>query len=486
MPSISSLSFDNSYARLSPEFYEVVDPTPLPGLSLVAFNPDAAQLIDLDAAVTTSSDLASYLSGARRVPGAEPVAMLYAGHQFGVWVPQLGDGRAFLLGEVKNRRGDRWDLHLKGGGPTRFARGGDGRKVLRSAIREYLGSEAMHGLGIPTTRALAIVASEALVRREMPERAATLLRLASSHVRLGSFEALASLQRPDLVKALADHVIAHHFPGYEHRYGAWLREVTVRTAKLVASWQAAGFVHGVLNTDNMSILGLTLDYGPYGFMEEFDPAFISNHSDHEGRYAFDQQPAIGLWNLNRLADALAALIPEDEATQALGAYAPAFAHHLGMRLRARLGLSEGRPEDAVLVASLLGLMQSQRVDYTRFFRALGTYSAQTGTVTPELAAEVPDTRALDAWLLAYRDRLAAERNRDEERQARMARVNPVYVLRNWLAERAIRRATSERDYSEIEKLRTLLKFPFSEHAGFEDYASSAPDWARDLVVSCSS
>jgi len=288
------------------------------------------------------------------------------------------------------------------------------------------------------------------------------------------------------VKALADHVIAHHFPAYEHRYGAWLREVTVRTAKLVASWQAAGFVHGVLNTDNMSILGLTLDYGPYGFMEEFDPGFISNHSDHEGRYAFDQQPAIGLWNLNRLADALAALIPEDEATQALGAYAPAFAHHLGMRLRARLGLSEGRPEDAVLVASLLGLMQSQRVDYTRFFRALGTYSAQTGTVTPELAAEVPDTSALDAWLLAYRDRLAAERNRDEERQARMARVNPVYVLRNWLAERAIRRATSERDYSEIEKLRTLLKFPFSEHAGFEDYASSAPDWARDLVVSCSS
>jgi len=486
MPSLSSLSFDNTYARLSPEFYEVVDPTPLPDLVLAALNPDAAQLIDLDPALVTREDLASYFSGARRLPGAEPVAMLYAGHQFGVWVPELGDGRAFLLGEVKNRRGDRWDLHLKGGGPTRYSRGGDGRKVLRSAIREYLACEAMHGLGIPTTRALAIVTSEAMVRREVPERAATLLRLAPSHVRFGTFEALASRNRPDLVKVLADHVITPHFAGFEGRYAAWLRDIVVRTARLVASWQAIGFVHGVLNTDNMSILGLTLDYGPYAFLEEYDAGFIANHSDHEGRYAFDQQPAIGLWNLARLADALAALIPADEAAQALGAYGPAFAHHLGLRLRARLGLAEARPEDAVLVASLLGLLQAQRIDYARFFRALGTYSAQTGALTPALAAEVADPAALDAWLMQYRDRLAAERNRDEERQARMARVNPVYVLRNWLAERAIRRAVAERDYGEIERLRTLLKFPFSEHPGYEDYSSSAPDWARDLVVSCSS
>lgn len=486
MPSISSLSFDNTYARLSPEFYEVVDPTPLPELALAAFNPDAAPLIDLDPALATREDLASYLSGARRLPGAEPVAMLYAGHQFGVWVPELGDGRAFLLGEVKNRRGDRWDLHLKGGGPTRYSRGGDGRKVLRSAIREYLACEAMHGLGIPTTRALAIVTSEALVRREMPERAATLLRLAPSHVRFGSFEALASRNRPDLVKVLADHVISHHFAAFEGRYAFWLREIVVRTARLVASWQATGFVHGVLNTDNMSVLGLTLDYGPFAFLEEYDPGFIANHSDHEGRYAFDQQPAIGLWNLARLADALAALIPANEAATALGAYGPAFAHHLGLRLRARLGLALARPEDAVLVASLLGLLQAQRIDYTRFFRALGTYSAQSGALTPELAAEVADPTALEAWLLQYRDRLAVERNRDEERQARMARVNPVYVLRNWLAERAIRRATTERDYGEIERLRTLFKFPFSEHPGYSDYAHSAPEWARDLVVSCSS
>ncbi len=486
MPPISSLTFDNTYARLAPEFYEVVDPTPLPDLMLVALNPDAAALIDLDPALTTRNDLAAYLSGARRLPGAEPVAMLYAGHQFGTWVPQLGDGRAFLLGEVRNRRGDRWDLHLKGGGPTRFARGGDGRKVLRSAIREYLGCEAMHGLGIPTTRALAVVASEALVRREVPERAATLLRLAPSHVRFGSFEALAARGQPDLVRVLADHVIGNHFPGYEGRYAAWLRDIVVRTARLIASWQAVGFVHGVLNTDNMSVLGLTLDYGPYGFLEAFDPGFIPNHSDHDGRYAFDQQPAIGIWNLTRLAEALATLVSPEESAQALGAYVPTYAHHLGLRLRARLGLSEARSEDAELLAVLFDLLQTQRVDYTRFFRALGTFSAQTGALTAELAAEVADPAGLDEWLLRYRDRLAAERNRDEERQARMARVNPVYVLRTWLAERAIRRAVDERDYGEVEKLRTLLKFPFSEHPGNDDYQRSAPDWARDLVVSCSS
>ncbi|HEX9894726.1 MAG TPA: YdiU family protein, partial [Gemmatimonadales bacterium] len=473
MPPITSLSFDNTYAHLPPELYEVVDPTPLPDPVLVALNPDAAQLIELDPAVSTATDLASYLSGARRLPGAEPLAMLYAGHQFGVWVPQLGDGRAFLLGEVCNRRGGKWDLHLKGGGPTRFARGGDGRSVLRSVIREYLGSEAMHGLGIPTTRALAIVASEALVRREQPERAATLLRLAPSHVRFGTFEALAALGRNDLVGILADYVISHHYPGFEQRYGAWLREITVRTARLIASWQAAGFAHGVMNTDNMSLVGLTLDYGPFGFMEEFDPGFIPNHTDHDGRYAFDQQPGVALWNLHRLAESLAGRLIQAEAEEALSAFHPAFEHHLGMRLRARLGLAESRPEDVRLVTELYHLLRTHRVDHTRFFRALGTFSTQSGAVTPELAAECSDRAELESWLALYRDRLAAERSRDQERQARMARVNPVYILRNWLAERAIRKAVDERDYSEIERLRVLLKLPFQHHPGFDEYSQSA-------------
>lgn len=486
MPPITSLAFDNTYARLAPDFYEVVDPTPLPDPVLVALNPDAAQLIELDPAPTTSADLACYLSGGRRIPGAEPVAMLYAGHQFGVWVPQLGDGRAFLLGEVRNRRGAKWDLHLKGGGPTRFARGGDGRSVLRSAIREYLACEAMHGLGIPTTRALAIVGSEVLIRREQPERAATLLRLAPSHVRFGSFEVLSSRGRDDLVRTLADYVIAQNYPGFEGRYAPWLREVTVRTARLVASWQAAGFAHGVMNTDNMSILGITLDYGPFGFMEEFDSGFIPNHTDHEGRYAFDQQPGVALWNLAVLGGALQSLLSPEEAEEALTAFRPAFEHHLGLRLRARLGLAESRPEDVQLVGALYALLRAHRVDYTRFFRSLGTFSTQSGAITPELAAEVCDAGALQSWLALYRDRLAAERSRDQERQARMARVNPVYILRNWLAERAIRKAVDQRDYSEIERLRQLLKFPFQHHPGFEEYIRSAPDWAKDLVVSCSS
>ena len=486
MPPITALAFDNTYAYLPPDLYEVVDPTPLPDPELIALNPDAAQLIDLDPAISTAADLASYLSGARRIPGAEPLAMLYAGHQFGVWVPQLGDGRAFLLGEVRNRRGNKWDLHLKGGGPTCFARGGDGRAVLRSVIREYLGCEAMHGLGIPTTRALAIVGSNVLVRREVPERAATLLRLAPSHIRFGSFEVLAARRRTDLARTLADYVIRNHYPGLENRYGAWLRELAVRTARLIASWQAAGFAHGVMNTDNMSIVGITLDYGPYGFMEEFDPDFIPNHTDHEGRYGFGQQPGVALWNLARLTEALSDLVTPAEADAALASFAPAFEHHLGLRLRARLGLAESQPEDFALATVLHQLLLTHRVDYTRFFRGLGSYNTQTGAVPLELAREVKDDRALEEWLRLYRDRLVAERSRDQERQARMARVNPVYVLRNWLAERAIRRALDERDYSEIERLRTLLKFPFQEHPGMEDYAGSAPEWARDLVVSCSS
>jgi len=486
VPAITSLSFDNTYAKLPPDFYEVVDPLPLPDPRLVALNPDAAALIDLDPALTTNEELALYLSGGRRIPGAEPLAMLYAGHQFGTWVPRLGDGRAVLLGEVRNMRGEKWDLHLKGSGPTRFARGGDGRAVLRSVIREYLASEAMFGLGIPTTRGLAIVASSLLVQRERAEPAAALLRMAQSHVRFGSFEVLADRGEVPLLRALVDHVIAQHYPQHEGKYPAWLREVAVRTARLIASWQAVGFTHGVMNTDNMSILGLTLDYGPYGFIEAFDPGFVPNHSDHEGRYAFDQQPTIGLWNLARLAEALLPLMSRDEAEAAIGAYRPAFEHHLGLRLRAKLGLAESRPEDAAMIAALFRLLQASQADHTRFFRALGEFSVQTGDIPSALRREVGDDAALAEWLGTYRDRLALERSRDPERQARMARVNPAYVLRNWLAERAIRRAVDESDYSEIERLRELLRFPFSDRPDAAEYSASAPEWARSLTISCSS
>lgn len=486
MPAITALAFDNTYAKLPPDFYEVVDPSPLVDPRLVAFNPDAAALIDLDAALTTRDELALYLSGGRRIPGAEPVAMLYAGHQFGVWVPQLGDGRAVLLGEVRNARGEKWDLHLKGGGPTRFARGGDGRAVLRSVIREYLGSEAMFGLGIPTTRALAIVGSSEQVRRERVEPAAALVRMAPSHVRFGTFEVLADRGQHELLRVLADHVIAQHYPQHEGNYPAWLRDVVVRTARLIASWQAVGFTHGVMNTDNMSILGVTLDYGPFGFMEDYEPGFVPNHSDHGGRYAFERQPAVALWNLARLAEALLPLMSRDEAQAAVAAFGPAFEHHLGLRMRAKLGLAESRPEDTGLVASLFALLQASRADHTRFFRALGEFSAQTGGAPAALRREVTDDAALADWLAAYRDRLVLERSRDAERQARMARANPAYVLRNWLAERAIRMAVDDGNPGEIERLRELLRFPFSERPDAVEYAASAPEWARSLTISCSS
>ncbi|HET9275986.1 MAG TPA: YdiU family protein [Gemmatimonadales bacterium] len=496
MRRLDALAFDNSYARLHPAFYEVIDPTPLPDPYLVAFNPDAAALIDLDPAESANPDLAACLTGGRRIPGSEPVAQVYAGHQFGVWVPRLGDGRAFLLGEVRNARGERWDLHLKGGGTTRFSRGGDGRSVLRSAIREYLGSEAMHGLGIPTTRALAIAGSEFPVRRESVETAATLLRLSPSHVRFGTFEYFAARGEPERVRELADFVIARHFTAGEPagparddgRYPRFLAEVVRRAAELVARWTAAGFCHGVLNTDNMSVLGLTLDYGPFGFLDELDTGHISNHSDGEGRYAYDQQPAVGLWNLTRFAHALGGLVSADEAGAALASYPETFAATYGRLMRARLGLVTEQAEDPALVRDLLALLERHRVDYARFFRLL-SLPCRDAAGAPRVPAPLldlfPARAEPEAWLGRYLARLGAEPGPEPDRVARMRAVNPAYVLRNWMAEEAIRRAR-ERDYGLIEELRLLLRDPFTERPEGDRWAAVPPVWARDLAVSCSS
>src|SRR5678815_1998486 len=299
---LETLSFDNTYAQLPESFYARVNPTPFASPPyLVSFNPAAAELIDLDSDQAKRPEFAGLFGGSMLAPGMEPLAMLYSGHQFGVYVPQLGDGRAILLGEVKNDRDERWDLHLKGAGMTPFSRDGDGRAVLRSTIREYLCSEAMHRLGIPTTRALCIVGSDERVYREQIETAATLLRMAPTHVRFGTFEIFYYRQQHEHLKVLADYVIAQffaHLREADDKYARFFTEVVERTAKLIAQWQAVGWAHGVMNTDNMSILGLTLDYGPFGFMDDYDAGFICNHSDHNGRYAFNQQPYIGLWNLS--------------------------------------------------------------------------------------------------------------------------------------------------------------------------------------------
>jgi hypothetical protein len=418
----------------------------------------------------------------------EPLAMLYSGHQFGVYVPQLGDGRAILLGEATNQRGERWDLHLKGAGLTPFSRDGDGRAVLRSTIREYLCCAAMQGLGIPTTQALCIVGSDHKVYREQVETGAMLVRMAPSHVRFGTFEIFYYRKQHEHLKVLADYVIERHFPhltDVADKYACFFTEVVERTAKLIAQWQAVGWAHGVMNTDNMSILGLTLDYGPYGFMDDYDAGFICNHSDHNGRYAFNQQPYIGLWNLSCLAQALLPLVEKDVLKAALETYQPLFEQEYQKRMRAKLGLVDERADDDALIRDFLGLLQEGHVDYTNVFRDLSTFSSAEGATNEKLREHVLNRDRFEEWAARYRDRLRGEHSRDDERQARMDRVNPKYVLRNYLAQVAIEKA-QQKDFSEIERLYTLLQHPYSDQPGMEAYAAPPPNWGKHLAVSCSS
>ncbi|MES2305529.1 MAG: YdiU family protein [Gemmatimonadota bacterium] len=487
---LAALRWDNSFARLPETFHQRVAPTPIPDPYLVAFSPDAAALLDLDPAAATTAEFLAVMSGGGRISAMDPVAAIYAGHQFGVWVPELGDGRAILLGEVLTDRHARWEVQLKGAGMTRFSRMGDGRAVLRSAVREYLASEAMAGLGVPTTRALAITGSALPVYRERVEQAAVLVRLAPSHVRFGSFELFASRGMRAEVHQLADYIITLHFPELlplpaAERYAAWYREVVNRTALLMAQWTAVGFAHGVMNSDNMSILGLTLDYGPFGWLDSYDPGFICNHTDHAGRYAFDQQPRVGLWNCSRLGEALYPLLEEEAALSALESYRGTFETAIDALMRAKLGLQSIEAADLALQGELFGLLARTGTDYTRFFRALSHYEASDpGTVEP-LRDEVGDEPALDAWLSRYAGRLEAEGSLVADRRTRMLAVNPKFVLRNWIAQEAIERAEAG-DFTRIERVRDVMARPFDEHPADERFAQGPPAGAVPIVVSCSS
>lgn len=487
--SVETLSFDNTYARLPQTFYARLNPTPFATPPyLVHANSVAAELIDLDPEQCARPEFADLFGGRALAPGMEPLAMLYSGHQFGVYVPQLGDGRAILLGEATNDRGERWDLHLKGAGLTPFSRDGDGRAVLRSTIREYLCCAAMQGLGIPTTQALCLVGSDDKVYREQIETGAMLVRMASSHVRFGSFEVFYYRKQYEHLKTLADYVISQHFPhllDVDERYARFFTEVVERTAKLIAQWQAVGWAHGVMNTDNMSILGLTLDYGPYGFMDEYDAGFICNHSDHNGRYAFDQQPYIGLWNLSCLAQALLPLAEKEALKAGLDTYTPRFEQEYLTRMRKKFGLVEAKSEDDELIRDFLALLQGSRADYTIVFRELGTFSSVEGASNEKLRDHFLERARFDEWATRYRDRLRIEESDDSERRIRMDRVNPKYVLRNYLAQTAIERA-QQKDFSEIDRLFTLLQDPFTDQPGMEAYALPPPNWGKHLAVSCSS
>ncbi len=483
------LRFNNTYSRLPGEFFTRLQPTPLPDPYLVAFNPSAAALVGLDPAYAGTAECVEVFCGNRVPQGADPLAAVYAGHQFGVYVPQLGDGRAILLGEAIGPDERRWDLQVKGAGRTPYSRMGDGRAVLRSTIREYLCSEAMHGLGIPTTRALAITGSDAPVVRETTETSAVLTRMAPSHVRFGSFEVFYHRKQYDQVRILADYVLREHFPELltaEKPYLALLAEVVHRTAELVARWQSVGFCHGVMNTDNMSILGLTIDYGPYGFLDGFDWNHVCNHSDDHGRYAYNRQPGIAHWNLYCLGQALLPLLDMDEAEAALQRFEPTFDTAYATQMRGKLGLRTAEEGDAKLLEDLLGLMQASRTDYTIFFRSLALFDSAPDARNEKMRDQFVEREGFDAWAARYRARLAREGSVDAERRDRMDLVNPAYVLRNWMAEEAIALARDRRDFSAIEELRALLEDPFSEKVGMERYAGHPPEWAGGISVSCSS
>jgi uncharacterized protein YdiU (UPF0061 family) len=504
----------NSFAALGLEFYTKLATTPLKNPRLVHADVEVASLLGLSALDLREPAFLSIVSGSAPLPGGETLSAVYSGHQFGVWAGQLGDGRAHLLGEIVGPHGN-WEVQLKGAGMTPYSRMGDGRAVLRSSVREYLASQAMFGLGIPTTRALSLVSADDPVMRETVETAAIVARVAPSFVRFGSFEHWASRKRPDLVRQLADYVIERFYPecligtsgvteSPEARYVRFLEAVVRRTALLMANWQVVGFCHGVMNTDNMSILGLTLDYGPYGFMDGFDARHICNHTDTNGRYAWHAQPAVAHWNLYQLANSLFSIVPDAEALRnALDAFEPTFLNAMQSHMSKKLGLKTWQAGDEVLIDDLWSVMQASHADFSMTFRQLafapgltqatpgqlaldlgGTVGDGSGSLKPFIDLFV-DREAAGAWLIRYRDRVALESTPWQQRVSDMLAVNPLYVLRNYLAQQVIE-ATQRGDFSELENMMDLLSAPFSARAGMERYAALPPHWASKIEVSCSS
>lgn len=479
-----TLSFTTHWRDELPDFYTALAPTPLKNARLIWHNAPLAQTLDIPEALFHPAQGAGVWGGETLLPGMSPLAQVYSGHQFGAWAGQLGDGRGILLAEQQLSDGRRLDWHLKGAGLTPYSRMGDGRAVLRSTIRESLASEAMHALGIPTTRALAMVTSDTPVQRETLESGAMLMRLAESHVRFGHFEHFYYRREPEKVQQLADYVIRHHWPELvddADKYVLWFRDVVTRTATLIASWQTVGFAHGVMNTDNMSILGLTMDYGPYGFLNDFKPDFICNHSDYQGRYSFENQPAVGLWNLQRLAQSLSPFIAVDALNAALDGYQHVLLTVYGRRMRDKLGLFTQQKGDNDLLDGLFALMIREGSDYTRTFRMLSV-SEQHSAASP-LRDEFIDRAAFDSWFAGYRARLRDDPIDDAQRQQQMQSVNPALVLRNWLAQRAIEQA-EQGEMSELARLHEALRQPFADRD--DDYINRPPDWGRRLEVSCSS
>jgi len=486
----STFAIATSYADLPAQFYTRVQAQPLTAPRLLHVHAPVAQLLGISAQALENPEsvegLLAVCSGQRPLVEGGTIAAVYSGHQFGVWAGQLGDGRAHLLGNIATDQGP-MELQLKGSGKTPYSRMGDGRAVLRSSVREYLAAEAMAGLNIATTRSLALVASDDSVYRETVETAAIVTRVAPSFVRFGSFEHWA--RDPASLRTLFNYVVERFYPECRdddndnaHVVLRFLTRVVERTARLIADWQTAGFCHGVMNTDNMSILGLTLDYGPYGFMDGFHAGHVCNHSDHEGRYAWNRQPTVAHWNLYRLAASLRALdVPAEALTACLATFEPAFLRRYHANAQAKFGLLDWRDDDAALLDDWWRLLHENRADFTLSFRRL----AQAPQDPAPFLDLFSHRRAAQIWLDRYVKRLDREGRPEQERLAAMNAVNPLYVLRNHLAEQAIR-AAAQGDASEISTLLRLLAHPCRAVPGHDAYADPAPDWAASLRISCSS
>lgn len=485
------IAFDNSYARLPERFFAAVAPTPVRAPRLIQLNAPLASQLGLEPDWLKRPEGVAMLSGNEVPVGATPIATAYAGHQFGGFTPQLGDGRAILLGELIDRRGKRHDLQLKGAGPTPFSRRGDGRAALGPVLREYIVSEAMAALGVPTTRALAAVLTGETVRRETLLPGAVLTRVASSHIRIGTFQFFAARGDIEAMRLLADHVIARHYPDCagEGRYLALLEAVIAAQAELVAQWLAIGFIHGVMNTDNMSIAGETIDYGPCAFMDAYHPTTVFSAIDERGRYAFGNQPPIARWNLTRLAEALLPLLADDQdkavsvAQDALDRFDPQFQARLIEGFGRKLGLATQEADDPELIRALLDTMQRGEADFTLVFRHLseGAGQLESADACRGLFANPIE---FDAWESRWRQRLLREPASAEARREAMLRVNPLFIPRNHRVEAAIEAAVEHDDLAPFERLLEVLAKPFDAQPGLEDHARPPAAHERVLATFC--
>ena len=487
--------FENTYARLPERFFARVNPTPVASPRLIKINAALCLSLGLDPESLAAPEGVEILAGNRVAEGSEPLALAYAGHQFGQFVPQLGDGRANLLGELKGQDGVRYDIQLKGSGPTPFSRRGDGRAALGPVLREYIVSEAMAALGVPTTRALAAVTTGERVIREAFLPGAVFTRVAASHLRVGTFQYFAAQGDIEATRVLADYAIARHYPEAsqsKHPYRSFLDGVITRHANLVAQWLLLGFVHGVMNTDNTSISGETLDYGPCAFIEAYDPSTVFSSIDQMGRYAYGNQPRIALWNLTRLAEAILPILAVEQgskeaalasANEALSAFAPQFESAQAAGLRRKLGLSTERDGDLTLAQDLLNRMAANRADFTLTFRRLCAAAADV-EADAKVRELFTNPESYDAWAVQWRQRLEAEAAPSQTRADAMRKANPAYIPRNHRVEQAIEAAVERQDFQPFEQLLDVVTHPWEDQPGFEHYASPARPDEQVLQTFC--